>query len=239
MRKGWVVLAVGGMVAGAIAIGALGFGVLPQPSVYVVNKGDTLFEIARDHGVSVAELRTWNDIEGDLIEIGQVLVLWQPDGNGPATRLASNGAKPGHKTHTLKVAGSLSQAGTSEAPRLEMPSEKRCLGGPSLSELGGEDEALAASSGLDHAQVSGAMNGFVHNTLPCIHAADAMPTDTLMLEIQVGCNGLVSDVSVVEAGDWSSDLTACVAEVLEHAPFPAHDLPDGDVFQYPLRFTPG
>jgi len=33
-------------------------------------------------------------------------------------------------------------------------------------------------------------------------------------------------------------VAACVAEVLRHAPFPAHDLPDGMTFDYPvtLRF---
>ena len=36
-------------------------------------RGDTLFLIAKAHEVTVDELREWNGIEGDLIEVGQVL----------------------------------------------------------------------------------------------------------------------------------------------------------------------
>jgi len=38
-----------------------------------VGKGDTLSSIARDHGVSVEDLRSWNDIKGGDIQVGQTL----------------------------------------------------------------------------------------------------------------------------------------------------------------------
>ena len=49
--------------------------VAPEPPTYTVVRGDTLGRIARQQDCTVAELRAWNGIEGDLIEIGQVLVV--------------------------------------------------------------------------------------------------------------------------------------------------------------------
>jgi len=42
---------------------------------YTVQKGDTLFSIARSFAVSVDTLRTLNKLTGDTIKIGQVLVI--------------------------------------------------------------------------------------------------------------------------------------------------------------------
>ena len=38
---------------------------------YTVKSGDTLNKIAAQYGVSVANLRSWNGISGDLIFVGQ------------------------------------------------------------------------------------------------------------------------------------------------------------------------
>lgn len=42
---------------------------------YIVKKGDTIGEIAEKFGVSSASLREWNNIEGNLIKIGQQLIV--------------------------------------------------------------------------------------------------------------------------------------------------------------------
>ena len=42
---------------------------------YTVQRGDTLSGIARDFGVSVDQIRDWNDLDSDFIREGQVLVL--------------------------------------------------------------------------------------------------------------------------------------------------------------------
>jgi len=42
---------------------------------YTVKSGDTLFEIAREHGMSVTELKNLNDLASDVIRVGQVLTV--------------------------------------------------------------------------------------------------------------------------------------------------------------------
>lgn len=66
----------------AFALGAAGLVVAAPPasaqaeaSVHVVQRGETLFGIARNYGITVAELRALNDLQGDNIQIGQRLVV--------------------------------------------------------------------------------------------------------------------------------------------------------------------
>lgn len=49
----------------------------PSKEVYSVRKGDTLARIAKKTGVSIAELRDFNHLEGSFLKIGQKLVLHQ------------------------------------------------------------------------------------------------------------------------------------------------------------------
>jgi len=44
-------------------------------TVYTVQKGDTLYKIASANGVSVADLKTWNGLNTDIIFVGQALKL--------------------------------------------------------------------------------------------------------------------------------------------------------------------
>jgi phosphate transport system substrate-binding protein len=46
-----------------------------RPASYTVDKGDTLSRIARKYSVSVADLRKWNDLKNDMLQVGQVLQL--------------------------------------------------------------------------------------------------------------------------------------------------------------------
>lgn len=46
-----------------------------EGSTYRVRSGDTLYSIARRHGVDVQELRRWNHLRGNDIRLGQVLRL--------------------------------------------------------------------------------------------------------------------------------------------------------------------
>jgi membrane-bound lytic murein transglycosylase D len=55
---------------------------------YTVRKGDSLWEIAAKTGVSVAELRTANRLQGNRINAGQTLLI--PDTANASTLLAAN-----------------------------------------------------------------------------------------------------------------------------------------------------
>lgn len=60
-------------------------------STYTVKKGDTLSAIAKEHGVSVANLRKWNNIKNpNEIKVGQVLKL---TGSSGSSKRSSSGKK--------------------------------------------------------------------------------------------------------------------------------------------------
>ena len=54
------------------------------------------------------------------------------------------------------------------------------------------------------------------------------------MQITVGCDGIVSDISVEDSSGLTGDLVSCVVDTLSYAPFPAHDTPDGAAFIYPM-----
>jgi membrane-bound lytic murein transglycosylase D len=43
---------------------------------YKVQEGDALFTVAKEHGVSVADLKTWNSLKGNKIVVGQTLDIY-------------------------------------------------------------------------------------------------------------------------------------------------------------------
>jgi lipoprotein NlpD len=50
-----------------------------RPTTYVVKRGDTLYQIALDHGLDYRELAAWNNIENiNVIRVGQVLRMTAP-----------------------------------------------------------------------------------------------------------------------------------------------------------------
>jgi membrane-bound lytic murein transglycosylase D len=48
---------------------------VPEPVAYRVKSGDVLGGIADRYGVSVRQLREWNDLSGSMIRIGQKLLI--------------------------------------------------------------------------------------------------------------------------------------------------------------------
>ena len=69
---------------------------------YIVRNGDNLWLIARRHGVSVADIRTWNGLDGDeWLMPGQVLRVHASPGLAPSTSSISTGRREG-KRHVVR-----------------------------------------------------------------------------------------------------------------------------------------
>ena len=49
-----------------------------EPIYYTVEKGDTLYRISREYGVTVAQLKDWNNLLSSTISIGQRLAVSPP-----------------------------------------------------------------------------------------------------------------------------------------------------------------
>jgi LysM repeat protein len=224
-RRGFrrLLAAVSGIALGAVVVAVvllLSRG--PRPIDHVVVRGDTLGAIAAEHGVTVDELRTWNGLEGDLIEVGQVLRIHAgAAAPAPAPRRGAR-RRPG--------------AATSSPAGRVLPPEQPCLPPPDPDTLqAGDEPAYLASLGLNQGQVEAAMNAFLPALFDCVPSGDE-PNGVLELELAVACTGRVAAVRVLDRGGLPEPLVACSADTLRYAPFPAHDLPDGFVFRYPVRF---
>ena len=113
----------------------------------------------------------------------------------------------------------------------QLPPEKPCLAAPTDA---AEDE-MVASAGLDAEAVRPVMRAAIQSTLGCFHDSQEV---TLMLGIHVACTGRVSQVDIEDDGGASEQVQACVRDKLRYASFPAHALPDGDLIEYPLTYTP-
>lgn len=212
-------------VIGLVAVLVVGGG--EEPVEYEVVRGDTLFVIAKAHGVTVEDLQSWNGLASDRIDVGQVLVIWPGDEEDPLP-----GRKRARKTApSSPVVAAPEAPGQTHAP-LVMPPERPCRAGPSVA--ASDEPTMAASTGLSREDIIGTMDGFLHHTTRCV--TGGVPEGTLRMEIHVACTGRVSGVDVVKNPGWSGEVVSCVQEVLGYAPFPAHALPDGDVFGYPLSF---
>jgi len=58
----------------------------PRPSTYTVKRGDTLYQIALDHGLDYKDLASWNSLENpNVIRVGQVLRVAAPGEASSAT----------------------------------------------------------------------------------------------------------------------------------------------------------
>jgi hypothetical protein len=207
----------------SLTIGATGCKWPADPSerpfeTVIVARGDTLFELARAHGVTVEELRAWNGIEGDLIEVGQPLTVYLD------ARTALPAPAPRASPRAAPTASGLS-----------MPAPKPCLAPPQHDELG--ENGVAASAGLSQEQARAALAAFVGHTLACIPSDADIPSNPLLLELTVGCDGRVMASRVADRAGWPGAVATCAAETLRFTPFPAHGLPDGDIVVYPLTYS--
>lgn len=199
----------------------------PEPLRYVVVRGDTLGEIATAHGVTVDQLRAWNGIEGDLIEVDQVLLIHA--GSAPPRAASAPRPRPARRP-----AGTPGPASTDT---LTLPDPKPCLDPPTgLADDPGEGLSTVASQGLKPAQVKSAWDAFVPHTTACL-PDDFRGSATVQLDLTIGCDGRVTDAQVFSGGGLSREVQDCLADRARYAAFPAHDLPLGEQARVPVRFA--
>lgn len=62
-----------------------------KASTYTVKSGDTLWKVATNHGLSVAQLKTYNHLTSDMLNVGQVLRLTpNPNTSNPEVKPSFN-----------------------------------------------------------------------------------------------------------------------------------------------------
>ena len=206
----------------------------PEPIEHTVVRGNTLGKLAKTHGVTVEQLQDWNDLDSDRIEVGQVLVVGK--GGDPITQAPKPVVKASKPRKKRSKGGAVKASTvTSTASSLVMPPAKECLRGPTDADAQGTEAGFASSQGLSHGQVKAAMDKALLGLGACV--SGGWPVGRAELEITAGCDGRVSSVRIVGDGGLESGLLGCIQERLGYAEFPAHDLPDGETFGYPLVFS--
>ena len=79
--------------------------------IYRVRSGDVLGTIAQKHNVRLTDLRSWNNIRGSMIRVGQRLTIWSgPDFYEPSQRKSQavlNQPVPSSKTHVVQPGDTL------------------------------------------------------------------------------------------------------------------------------------
>ena len=117
-----------------------------------------------------------------------------------------------------------------------LPKAKRCLGGPDMGALS-DEQGMMTNTGLSSQQINKSMNKFFPQLTNCM--PEVWPTASIEIDFNVGCNGLVSYVRIVKDDGLDFTIQDCIEDAFQYAEFPAHDLPDGMDFSYPIEFAPG
>ena len=92
---------------------------------------------------------------------------------------------------------------------------------------------MIASSGLDRQVLKSALDAVLPHALSCGTEGSFRPT----FELLIGCDGVMKTVTVIEDDGAEPQVLDCIAQVLRHADFPAHDMPDGMVVPYPVSVS--
>ncbi|QCK16087.1 LysM peptidoglycan-binding domain-containing protein [Mangrovivirga cuniculi] len=57
---------------------------------HIVKKKETLFSISRKYNITVNEIKTWNDLDGNSIDLGQELIVSAPSGSSSQSKTTTN-----------------------------------------------------------------------------------------------------------------------------------------------------
>ncbi len=110
----------------------------PAPPSYQVKRGDTLYQIALDHGLDYRELAAWNNIENvNVIHVGQLLLLGPPGGGG------ASGTAPLVSVPPVSPSGGRGARAGDPATRQRAPNTPTFKTEPKAVKLPYSDQALA------------------------------------------------------------------------------------------------
>ncbi|MBN1947248.1 MAG: penicillin-insensitive murein endopeptidase [Bradymonadales bacterium] len=70
---------------------------------HTVRRGETLSELANEYGVTVDEIRRWNDLESDLIRVGQELIIRTSSSRSNEQNQNSSGRNSQRRTGTSYI----------------------------------------------------------------------------------------------------------------------------------------
>ena len=115
--------------------------------------------------------------------------------------------------------------------RPAMPKPKACM---VLKDAQLSDQQMMASRGLSENQIKGSIEQFFPQLEDCL--VGLQQSGSLRLEFTVGCDGLVDKVEALDSG-IDKTTESCLIERFMLTAFPAHGLPDGEVFEYPLMLN--
>lgn len=97
------------------------------------------------------------------------------------------------------------------------------------------DGDMVAAKGLSSGQIQGTIRKRFGRLSRCVPSS-LSGTYEAIVEIDVGCDGRVTNTYTISPGALSGNTMRCIERVFRSTRFPAHDMPDGMSFQYPLTF---
>lgn len=118
-----------------------------QNSYYVVKNNDSLYGIARKHGMSVDQLKSLNNLSSNTIQVGQKLTVSSTSSTPSVSSSNASSAQGKFMTHTVKE-GSISIADLAEKFQMDVEELRALNNGLSTSTLrrGQEVSVLAPAS---------------------------------------------------------------------------------------------
>lgn len=118
-------------------------------------------------------------------------------------------------------------------PSVRKPAPKRCLRQSTRANTG--EDGMSAGKGLSSSQIKASLGRTLGLSRRCMPSGTSGQIN-IIVEIKVGCDGRVKNVYPINQGGVPKNIMSCIETVLGSTSFPAHDLPDGQSFQYPISY---
>ncbi len=119
---------------------------ISKKGVHTVQQKETLFSIARQYGVSVDQLKTWNHLEGNELTIGQTLYVAQPEQGAVTSRQEVTAPNP--PVETRRQTGTKAEARNNATSVKETPPANDHASAQKTGATGQSSESIRISESL-------------------------------------------------------------------------------------------